>query len=135
MSDTLAQLRDSYAALNRRDIEGTVAVLDEDAKWVEHSLFPWLWLNPRVVKAAGQTRAAVAAEAAKFLASRANVARTFTPAELLGTFPESDELGVLVKRSFHPARCGDVYVVPSDVGAALALTLTRDLPPPPRDEP
>jgi ketosteroid isomerase-like protein len=40
MSDTLAQLRDSYAALNRRDIEGTVAVLDEDAKWVEHSDLP-----------------------------------------------------------------------------------------------
>jgi len=40
MTDTLGQLRDSYAALNRRDIEGTVAVLDEDARWVEHSDLP-----------------------------------------------------------------------------------------------
>jgi ketosteroid isomerase-like protein len=40
MADILDQLRDSYAALNRRDIDGTVAVLDEDAKWVEHSDLP-----------------------------------------------------------------------------------------------
>jgi len=40
MPDILDQLRDSYAALNRRDIDATVAVLDEDAKWVEHSDLP-----------------------------------------------------------------------------------------------
>jgi len=39
-SETVAQLRESYEALNRRDIEGTVAVLDEDARWVEHSDLP-----------------------------------------------------------------------------------------------
>jgi len=40
MPDILDQLRASYAALNRRDIDGTVAVLDDDAKWVEHSDLP-----------------------------------------------------------------------------------------------
>ena len=40
MPHILDLLRDSYAALNRRDIDGTVAVLDEDAKWVEHSDLP-----------------------------------------------------------------------------------------------
>ena len=40
MSQTVEQLRGSYAALNRRDIDGTVAVLAEDAKWVEHSDLP-----------------------------------------------------------------------------------------------
>ena len=40
MSDILEQLKGSYAALNRRDIDGTVAVLDEDASWVEHSDLP-----------------------------------------------------------------------------------------------
>ena len=40
MSDTLDQLKDSYAALNRRDIDSTVAVLDQDASWVEHSDLP-----------------------------------------------------------------------------------------------
>lgn len=40
MTDTVAQLRDSYEALNRRDIDGTMAVLDEHATWVEHSEMP-----------------------------------------------------------------------------------------------
>jgi uncharacterized protein len=30
----------SYEALNRRDIDGTVAVLHDDAAWVEHSDLP-----------------------------------------------------------------------------------------------
>jgi hypothetical protein len=40
MTDTVAQLRESYEALNRRDIDGTMAVLDEDAIWEEHSELP-----------------------------------------------------------------------------------------------
>jgi ketosteroid isomerase-like protein len=40
MTDTVAQLRESYEALNRRDIDGTMAVLDEDATWEEHSELP-----------------------------------------------------------------------------------------------
>lgn len=81
------------------------------AKWVEAIVFPWVYLNPRVVKSNGQTREAVAAEAAKFLTTHPHVQRTFTHAELLGAGPESDEVAALAKRSFHPDRCGDVYVV------------------------
>jgi uncharacterized protein len=33
-------LESSYDALNRRDIDATVAVLHDDAKWVEHSDLP-----------------------------------------------------------------------------------------------
>ena len=40
MADMVEQLRGSYAALNRRDIDGTMAVLDEHATWVEHSDLP-----------------------------------------------------------------------------------------------
>ena len=40
MADTVELLKESYAALNRRDIDGTMAVLDADAKWVEHSDLP-----------------------------------------------------------------------------------------------
>jgi ketosteroid isomerase-like protein len=40
MADMVEQLRGSYAALNRRDIDGTMAVLDEHATWVEHSDMP-----------------------------------------------------------------------------------------------
>jgi predicted AlkP superfamily pyrophosphatase or phosphodiesterase len=90
---------------------GTKVAGGKAAKWVEGFIFPWLYLNPRLVKASGQTREAVAAEAAKFLATRSGVARTFTQAELSGPIPASDEIAVRVKRSFYPARSGDVYVL------------------------
>jgi ketosteroid isomerase-like protein len=38
--DTIARLRASYAALNQGDITGTLEVLADDAKWVEHSDLP-----------------------------------------------------------------------------------------------
>ncbi|MGH2978691.1 MAG: nuclear transport factor 2 family protein [Solirubrobacterales bacterium] len=34
------RVESSYEALNRRDIDATVAVLDDDALWVEHSELP-----------------------------------------------------------------------------------------------
>ena len=40
MADPVEQLKSSYEALNRRDIDATMAVLDRDAKWVEHSEMP-----------------------------------------------------------------------------------------------
>lgn len=40
ISDTVARLKASYEALNQGDITGTLAVLTDDAKWVEHSELP-----------------------------------------------------------------------------------------------
>jgi ketosteroid isomerase-like protein len=40
MADAVEAIKGSYEALNRRDIDGTMAVLDPDAKWVEHSELP-----------------------------------------------------------------------------------------------
>jgi ketosteroid isomerase-like protein len=40
MASAVEELRASYEALNRGDITGTMEVLDEDAKWVEHSELP-----------------------------------------------------------------------------------------------
>ena len=34
------RVKSSYDALNRRDIDGTVAALDDDATWAEHSELP-----------------------------------------------------------------------------------------------
>jgi ketosteroid isomerase-like protein len=38
--DDVRRVESSYEALNRGDIDGTVAVLRDDAKWVEHSDLP-----------------------------------------------------------------------------------------------
>ncbi len=40
VQDTIARLRASYAALNHGDITGTLEVLADDARWVEHSELP-----------------------------------------------------------------------------------------------
>jgi ketosteroid isomerase-like protein len=39
-NDDVETLRSAYEALNRGDIEGAIAVLDEDAEWTEHSDLP-----------------------------------------------------------------------------------------------
>jgi uncharacterized protein len=38
--EDVQRVESSYEALNTRDIDGTVAVLHDDAKWVEHSDLP-----------------------------------------------------------------------------------------------
>jgi hypothetical protein len=80
-------------------------------RWVEDHSFPWVYLNPRLVQAVGAPHEAVAVEAAKFLATRTGVARALTRAELAGPVSESDAIAVRAKRSFHPARSGDVCVI------------------------
>jgi hypothetical protein len=93
----------------------------KSARWVDAFSGPWVYLNPALVKASGQPREAIAAEAAKFLdgrvgalpadSHRRGVERTFTRAELSGPGSEADPITARVKRSFYPARCGDVYVL------------------------
>lgn len=81
------------------------------AKWVEAVVLPWFYLNPRVVKASGQSPDIVHAEAAKFLATQEGVARVFTRQQLAGPIAPSDEIAQRMKRSFDPERSGDFAVV------------------------
>lgn len=80
-------------------------------RWVEAIQFPWVHLNDRVVAASGRPKSEVAAEAAKALQGHKYVQRTLTAGELAGTLPPADVLGNRMKRSFYPARCGDLAVV------------------------
>jgi hypothetical protein len=79
--------------------------------WVEEFVAPWVYVNPRLAKAAGKTPAEVARSLADHLAKQPEVFRVFTREDLAREFPETDPVGRRVKRSFHPDRCGDVYVV------------------------
>ena len=106
-----ADLQKGLEAHLTKAFPGQTATDGKPAKWLDGISFPWVYLKPAVVKAAGQSRAAVASEAARFLATQQGVARTLTHAELSGPVPPADELATRVKRSFHPARCGDVCVV------------------------
>jgi hypothetical protein len=79
--------------------------------WIEATSAPWLYLNRRVAAAAGKAEAEVARALADFLAKQDGVYRTFTREELAGELPATDVIGRQVKRSFHPDRSGDVYVL------------------------
>lgn len=79
--------------------------------WVEAMIGPWMYLNPRLVKASGKSSAEVARSLAAFVAKQDGVERVFTREDLEAEFPATDVIGRRVKRSFYPARCGDVYVV------------------------
>lgn len=93
-------------------VAGSMAV--EGAKrpsWVQAASLPWLYFNPKLATAAGTTRELLAKSAVEFLRTHPDIARAFSRADLEGEFPEADVLGRRVKRSYHPERCGDVYVV------------------------
>ena len=88
------------------------AAAPKPARWVEAVSPPYLYLNHKVVKAQGQTPEAVAAELADWLRTREGVGQAYPFAALAaGEVDAKDEIGQRVKRSFHPERSGDVYVV------------------------
>jgi predicted AlkP superfamily pyrophosphatase or phosphodiesterase len=97
---------------------GTVGDVKDGAKkrgWIEAfgepSAAPWLYCNAKMLAASGKSRDEVALATAEFLATRPQVGRAFTRAELTKGFPENDVIGNRVRRSFNPERSGDVYVL------------------------
>lgn len=99
--------------------------------WVEVTSLPWLYLNPRFVKASGKSPAEVARSLAGYLAKQGGIARVFTREELTAGFPEADAIGRRAERSFHPDRSGDVYVLLKPYhlfGSALATGTSHGTP-------
>src|SRR5262249_48087471 len=81
------------------------------AAWFESASFPWLYLNRRTLKTVGADEAEVAKTLAEWLKEQPGILRAYTRAQLLQDLPADDRLGEQVRRSFHPDRCGDVFVV------------------------
>ena len=79
--------------------------------WIEAMNLPWFYLNPRLLAATGRGRSEVARSLADFLATRSGVDRAYTRDDLTGDLPQGDDVARRVRRSFHPDRCGDVYLV------------------------
>ena len=101
------------------------------AAWIEAQSLPWLYLNPRFVKASGKSSAEVARSLADYLARQAGVARCFTRDQLGAGFGEDDPIGRRVVRSYHPDRSGDVYLLLKPYhlfGQSLASGTTHGAP-------
>lgn len=80
-------------------------------KWVEAVAGPWVYLNPKAVKAANVKPSDVEAALAAWLAKQFGVQAAWTRTQLIAGVPEADTFGTMVARSFRPERCGDVYVL------------------------
>jgi hypothetical protein len=81
------------------------------AKWVEATAGPWVYLNAKAVKAAGLKQSDVENALAAWVAKQEGVQAAYTRTALAAGVPATDPVGQMVARSFHPARCGDVYVL------------------------
>jgi predicted AlkP superfamily pyrophosphatase or phosphodiesterase len=81
------------------------------ASWVEAQEDLWIYLNQKVLQAHELKPARVEEALARWLARQPGVQRAYTRTQLSGDPLEDDQLGELVRRSFHPERSGDVAVV------------------------
>lgn len=80
------------------------------AKWVESASIPWMYLKSSAIEAAGESPERVEAALAEWLATQDGVRAAYTRRQLDAGVPAED-VAAMVRRSYSPDRCGDVYVV------------------------
>jgi len=78
---------------------------------VEALAGPWVYLNPKAVKAAGLKTTDVEESLAAWLVKQDGVEAAYTRTGLIAGIPAADATGQMVARSFRSERCGDVYVL------------------------
>src|SRR4029079_17575791 len=93
-----------------QDADAILAARFGTPKLIEKFQPPWFHFNPAVLAKSGHSRDEVGRALADYLAPRPDVARAFTAADLLAASP-ADEVATRMRRSYHPARCGDVCPV------------------------
>jgi hypothetical protein len=84
----------------------------------------WIYLRQTTAKAAGAEVEDVADALAGWLAEQPGIQAAYTRRQLLKDVPPDDAVGQRVRRGFHPARSGDLYVVPQAYHLFSAGTLT-----------
>src|SRR5262245_58636826 len=104
--DPKALVRDAPKHLN-----SVFGITDEKAIWFEKEIFPWFYLNRKMIAARGLSENAVADALADWLRKQLWVQAAYTRQQLSGALPSEDLLGQTIQRSFHPERSGDVGVI------------------------
>jgi len=95
--------------------KGLKAKFDPEGKggtWIEKGYYPWVWLNQKLIRERKLKPADVEAAAAEILQQNGAIEAVFTRTQMLATDPsgKTDVLS-MARRSFHPERSGDLYVV------------------------
>lgn len=77
-------------------------------RWIENTTVPWVYLNHKLIESKKLDVEKVANELADFLNLQPGMMRTFTRNQLASEPDRYDNYGKMMKRSYHPERCGDV---------------------------
>ncbi len=80
-------------------------------QYIERVMLPSIYLNQRLLAARKLDPNHAADVLANWLQTQDGIAKAYTRQQLTGPIPDSDEIGRKVKKSFFPARSGDVFVV------------------------
>jgi predicted AlkP superfamily pyrophosphatase or phosphodiesterase len=102
---------DGLANRANRFLNESFAGEGREGNWFDAVLLPWLWLSESNLRERGLDSATVARKLTEWLARQPGIQAAYTRAQLTEPLSPGDELGQSVRRSFHPDRCGDVYVV------------------------
>lgn len=80
-------------------------------QWVEAISGPWIYLNTRAIRSIGITQTDVEDKLAEWLSKQGGVRSVYSRTALIAGLHASDEVGQMILKSFHSARCGDLYVL------------------------
>jgi len=94
-----------------KHLNSVFGVTDDNAVWFEKELFPWFYLNRKMIAARGLSEAAVADALADWLRKQPWAMAAYTRQQLSGPLPSSDQLGIMMRNSFRRERSGDVAVI------------------------
>jgi hypothetical protein len=82
------------------------------AHWVEATAGPWIYLNHATMKRHGIKLTEVEDALVDWLGKQKGIQAVYTRTQLTAGVRGDDALGQSVRRSFHPERAGDLFVLP-----------------------
>jgi hypothetical protein len=89
----------------------TFHVPAEDARWVEWTEGPWVYLNRALLARHNLKQTEVEAALAGWLKKQPGIGSVYTRSQLLAGIAADDVVGQQVRLSFHPERSGDVRII------------------------
>lgn len=96
-------------------LDATFGTNPGQARWLENApdsnYFPGVYLKTDVLAQRGLRSADVEAALAGWLVTQPGIQATYTRTQLLQGVPADDAVGQMVRRSYYPARSGDVVIV------------------------
>jgi hypothetical protein len=94
-------------------------------RWIEATLFPWIYLNREVIERHGNEVDALADALAVWFPSQPGIARAYACHKLAGPMPTGDAIDRCVYRSHAASRAGDVYLLqkPNYLASGLVTRL------------